>query len=147
VLLCVRYCYGKADQDRWVSLPPQINKHQGWFWLRFYKFPRLLRKRFVNSLGLLYSDNNAHTKAQNAYEEALEIYRTLAKKYQDCWVSLPSQINKHQVWFWLRFCKFPRLLRKRFVLLCVHCCHCKAGQSFKMTTKDNDLYMLALLHR
>jgi hypothetical protein len=33
----------------------------------------------LNSLGLLYSDNNAHTKAQNAYEEALEIYRTLAK--------------------------------------------------------------------
>jgi hypothetical protein len=30
----------------------------------------------LNSLGLLYSDNNAHTKAQNAYEEALEIRRT-----------------------------------------------------------------------
>jgi uncharacterized protein YceK len=27
-----------------------------------------------------------------------------------------------------RFCKFPRLLRKHFVLLCVHCCYSKADQ-------------------
>jgi hypothetical protein len=32
----------------------------------------------LNSLGLLYNDNSAHKKAQSAYEEALEIYRTLA---------------------------------------------------------------------
>jgi tetratricopeptide (TPR) repeat protein len=41
----------------------------------------------LNSLGLLYSDNNAHTKAQNAYEEALEIYRTLAKTNPDTYLS------------------------------------------------------------
>jgi tetratricopeptide (TPR) repeat protein len=70
-----------------VSLPPQINKHQGWFWYRV---------------------NNAHTKAQSAYEGALEIYRTLAKR------------------FWLRFYRFPRLLHKRFVLFYVRYCHCKA---------------------
>jgi tetratricopeptide (TPR) repeat protein len=69
----------------------------------------------LNSLGLLYYSNNAHTKAQSTYEEALEIYRTLAKTNPDAY-------------FWLRFCKFPRLLRKHFVLLCVHCCHCKADQ-------------------
>jgi hypothetical protein len=33
----------------------------------------------LNGLGLLYHSNNAHTKAQSAYEEALEIRRTLAK--------------------------------------------------------------------
>jgi tetratricopeptide (TPR) repeat protein len=41
----------------------------------------------LNSLGLLYSDNNAHTKAQSAYEEALEIYRTLAKTNPDAYLS------------------------------------------------------------
>jgi tetratricopeptide (TPR) repeat protein len=28
----------------------------------------------LNNIGSLYYSNNAHTKAQNAYEEALEIY-------------------------------------------------------------------------
>jgi hypothetical protein len=37
----------------------------------------------LNGLGLLYHGNNAHTKAQNAYEEALEIRRTLAKTNPD----------------------------------------------------------------
>jgi tetratricopeptide (TPR) repeat protein len=31
----------------------------------------------LNSLGIVYRVNNAHTKAQSAYEEALEIYRTI----------------------------------------------------------------------
>jgi hypothetical protein len=73
----------------------------------------------LNNLGIVYRVNNAHTKAQSAYEEALEIYRTLAKT---------NPINKHQGWFWLKFCGFPRLLRKRFVLLCVRYCHGKADQ-------------------
>jgi tetratricopeptide (TPR) repeat protein len=30
----------------------------------------------LNNLGIVYRVNNAHTKAQSAYEEALEIYRT-----------------------------------------------------------------------
>jgi tetratricopeptide (TPR) repeat protein len=46
-------------------LPNQLNRHQGW----------------------LYRDNNAHTKAQSAYEEALEIYRTLAKTNPDAYLS------------------------------------------------------------
>jgi hypothetical protein len=50
-----------------VSLPSQINRYQGW--------------------GLLYHGNNAHTKAQNAYEEALEIRRTLAKTNPDAYLS------------------------------------------------------------
>ncbi|SMG65023.1 hypothetical protein BMETH_296311391541, partial [methanotrophic bacterial endosymbiont of Bathymodiolus sp.] len=36
---------------------------------------------------VLYSGNNAHTKAQSAYEEALEIYRTLAKVSPDAYLS------------------------------------------------------------
>jgi hypothetical protein len=36
---------------------------------------------------LLYHGNNAHTKAQNAYEEALEIRRTLAKTNPDAYLS------------------------------------------------------------
>jgi hypothetical protein len=39
----------------------------------------------LNNLGVLYRVNNAHTKAQNAYEEALEIYRTLAKTNPDAY--------------------------------------------------------------
>jgi hypothetical protein len=34
----------------------------------------------LNGLGLLYHSNNAHTKAQSAYEEALEIRRTTVKQ-------------------------------------------------------------------
>jgi tetratricopeptide (TPR) repeat protein len=41
----------------------------------------------LNSLGLLYNDNSAHKKAQSAYEEALEIYRTLAKTNPDTYLS------------------------------------------------------------
>jgi tetratricopeptide (TPR) repeat protein len=41
----------------------------------------------LNSLGLLYYSNNAHTKAQSTYEEALEIYRTLAKTNPDTYLS------------------------------------------------------------
>jgi tetratricopeptide (TPR) repeat protein len=40
----------------------------------------------LNSLGLLYYSNNAHTKAQSAYEEALEIYRTLARTNPDAYI-------------------------------------------------------------
>jgi tetratricopeptide (TPR) repeat protein len=42
----------------------------------------------LNSLGLLYYSNNAHTKAQSAYEEALEIYRTLAKTNPNAYLSV-----------------------------------------------------------
>jgi hypothetical protein len=34
-----------------------------------------------------HSGNNTHTKAQSAYEEALEIYRTLAKVSPDAYLS------------------------------------------------------------
>jgi hypothetical protein len=41
----------------------------------------------LNSLGIVYRVNNAHTKAQSAYEGALEIYRTLAKTNPDTYLS------------------------------------------------------------
>jgi tetratricopeptide (TPR) repeat protein len=41
----------------------------------------------LNNLGIVYRVNNAHTKAQSAYEEALEIYRTLAKTNPDTYLS------------------------------------------------------------
>jgi hypothetical protein len=36
---------------------------------------------------IVYRVNNAHTKAQSAYEGALEIYRTLAKTNPDTYLS------------------------------------------------------------
>jgi tetratricopeptide (TPR) repeat protein len=40
----------------------------------------------LNNLAVLYYNNNAHTKAQSAYEEALKIYRTLAKTNPDAYI-------------------------------------------------------------
>jgi tetratricopeptide (TPR) repeat protein len=52
----------------------------------------------LNNLAVLYYNNNAHKKAQSAYEEALKIYRTLART------------------------------NPGFVLFCVRCCYSKAQQ-------------------
>jgi uncharacterized protein HemY len=50
----------------------------------------------LNGLGLLYHGNNAHTKAQNAYEEALEIRRTLAKTNPDAYLSFLSMTSNNR---------------------------------------------------
>jgi tetratricopeptide (TPR) repeat protein len=51
----------------------------------------------LNSLGLLYYSNNAHTKAQSAYEEALEIYRTLAKTNPNAYLSIVDTVNNTKI--------------------------------------------------